>query len=113
MSRKAKILRRCFATAIVIVVMAVSGYLSAYISLANCSASIKQHAKEVNLRGIDFDNNVYTFSDMQISSNVAWPFIVKSTYSLPRGLHATQFEDTHLALFGYVVLLDQKAIYLV
>jgi hypothetical protein len=95
------------------VVLVAIGYGSAGLSQSRCSALTRASAMQSNLSGRDMGGKVQSARDVAIESRVLYPFVVHSSFSLPRDIHATVYVFTYFTALGIVVPLDRKALYLV
>jgi hypothetical protein len=79
-----------------------AGYFSAWVSLSECHATTKHALENSDLHHANMDGTVITYKDIRLESKVAFPFVVKSYYWVPHGMHGRYHEYRYLAFFGFV-----------
>jgi hypothetical protein len=106
MSIKARVGRYFLIFVVALMLISALGLASAYFGLAKCISATE---KELSLSGLtshNFDGDLITYRDIEVSGEVAYPFVVITRYRVPQGLHAEFHNHTYFVLFGYIKEYD-------
>jgi len=106
MRSKARVGRYFLGFVVVLLLISTLGWVSASAGLAKCISATESELGASGLTSRNFDGDLITYKDIEVTGEVIYPFIVITRYRVPQGLHADFHNKKYFVLFGYIKEYD-------
>jgi hypothetical protein len=106
MSIKARVGKYFLIFVVTLMLISALGLASASFGLTKCVSVTEKELSLSGLTSYNFDGDLITHKDIEVSGEVAYPFVVVTRYRVPQGLHADFHNHKYFVLFGYIKEYD-------